>query len=156
MTKTALILGAAGRFGQAAILAFEADGWRLRNWVRPGRALKCPGEVIEGDLFDPASLAQAAAGADVIVNALNPPYPAWADAVPKITNAVIDAARASGASIILPGNVYNYGAQPPTLLTEDTPFVGDHKKARIRIEMEDAYRRSGVQTLILRAGDFID
>ena len=156
MTETVLILGAAGRFGYAAARAFDDDGWRVRRWLGPGRADDGPGAVFHGDLHDGEAMAEAAYGADVIVNALNPPYPDWAHAIPEITKAVIAAARNSGAAALLPGNVYNYGAGLPAVLSEGTLFIGDHRKARIRIEMEAAYRESGVRTLILRAGDFID
>ncbi len=70
--------------------------------------------------------------------------------------AVINAAKATGAAVLIPGNIYNFGRNLPPRLTAATPHVGDHKKARLRIEMEAAYRASGVKTIILRAGDFID
>lgn len=56
--------------------------------------------------------------------------------------------------MIVPGNVYVYGDQPG-LWTEDTPHRPTTRKGRIRQQMEAAMRASGVQTIILRAGDFI-
>ncbi len=139
MTGTVLILGASGRFGRNAAEAFWNAGWRVR-------------------LFDRKTdnLPEAAMGTDVIVNAWNPPYTDWAREVPRLTADVIAAAQASGATVILPGNVYVFGKGAPDILAPETPHAATNPLGRIRIEMEEAYRRSGVQTILLRAGDFID
>jgi nucleoside-diphosphate-sugar epimerase len=139
MTKTALILGASGKIGRHSAAAFRAAGWRVKSYVRADN-----------------DMTAAARGVDVIVNGLNPPnYHDWAHLIPEITAQVIAAARASGASVILPGNVYNFGATPG-VWSEDTPQNASTRKGRIRIEMEQSYRASGVQTIVLRAGNFID
>jgi nucleoside-diphosphate-sugar epimerase len=153
MTNTVLILGAAGRFGRHTTDAFLAAGWRVRAVLRPGRTAPKGVEPHFGALED---IAAAAMGADVIVNALNPPYHHWARELPRQTAAVIAAARASGATVLIPGNVYNYGANLPAILSEATPHIGDHRKAQLRIAMEAAYRDACIPTIILRAGDFID
>ena len=98
----------------------------------------------------------AAKGVDVIVNGLNPPaYHNWANIIPDITRQVIAAAKANGATVILPGNIYNYGDQPGTL-DENTRWKAHTRKGQIRIEMEKAYQTAAVQTIVLRAGNFID
>jgi nucleoside-diphosphate-sugar epimerase len=90
------------------------------------------------------------------VNGLNPPkYHDWARLVPAITAQVIQAAEESGATVIVPGNVYNFGATGGEW-SEVTPHEPNTRKGRIREEMERAYRASGVQTIVLRAGNFID
>lgn len=138
MTQTALILGASGKIGSHAAEAFWNAGWTVRKYQRG------------------TDMAAAAMGADVIINGLNPPnYANWAKNIPAITTQVIAAAKASGASVIIPGNIYNFGNQPGTL-DENTPHLAQTRKGKIRIEMESAYRASGVQTIILRAGNFID
>lgn len=139
MTGTVLILGASGRFGANAAQAFEAAGWTVRPYVRGS-----------------GSLDSAAMGADVIVNGWNPPYPDWAALVPGLTAQVIGAARASGATVLIPGNVYVYGAGSPPVLGPDTPHGAKNPLGCIRREMEAAYRDAGVPTIILRAGDFLD
>ncbi len=139
MHGTALILGGSGRFGRHAAEAFWNRGWRVRLFER-GRD----------------DLAAAASGADVIVNGWNPPYDRWAREVPGLTRAVIAAARATGATVILPGNVYVFGADAPETLTADTPHTARNPLGRIRVEMEASYRAAGVRTIVLRAGDFID
>ena len=139
MQKTALILGATGRFGRNAAEAFWNRGWTIRTFDRT-----------TDDLM------RAAEGADVIVNGWNPAYPDWSAQLPGLTAQVQAAARVSDALVILPGNVYVYGGDTPAPWTEDTPHLAQNPLGRLRLEMEQSYRDSGVQTLILRAGDFID
>lgn len=139
MQNSVLILGASGRFGRHAALAFEKSGWRVRRFNR-GR-----------DTLD-----DVARNADVIVNAFNPAYPDWARDVPRFTQDVIRVARRFGATVIIPGNVYVYGAQTPAPWGATTRHEAQNPLGRIRVEMEQAYANSGVQTIILRAGDFID
>ena len=161
MSRTVIILGANGRFGRAASLAFLEAGWMVRTFTRkmPKASAQPKFERYAGDAFDADLLIQAARGCDVIVNALNPPYQNWKRDLPKLTNAVITAAKATGATVMIPGNVYNYGAGMPSVLKEDTPQLPTTRKGRLRKEMEETYAEAadeGVQTIILRAGDFIE
>jgi len=134
----ALILGANGRIGSHSAAAFSHAGWEVSHYVRG------------------TDMTKAADGADVIVNGLNPPnYHNWAVLLPRITEEVITAAQASGATVILPGNVYNFG-RAPSPWSENTPHAACSRKGRIRVEMEARYRSSGVRTIVLRGGNFID
>jgi nucleoside-diphosphate-sugar epimerase len=108
------------------------------------------------DVFDPNSVTHAARGCDVIINALNPAYTDWARDLPRLTQAVIAAAQATGAQVVLPGNVYTFGTKMPPHLSADTPQRADTRKGQLRADMENAYRSAPIRTLILRAGDFID
>ena len=146
-----IVLGAKGRFGREAAAAFAEAGWIV---TRAGRGMTGRG-CVDVDSTDAVALTRACAGTDVIVNAVNPPYHHWARTVPEITRAVIAAAMASGATVMIPGNVYNYGRDLPPVLREDTPWVGNTRKGSIRIRMEEAYRDSGVRTIVLRGGDFL-
>lgn len=139
MTGTVLILGANGRFGRNAAEAFWNAGWRV-------------------SLFDRSKddLTTAAQGQDVIVSAWNPLYPDWGAQVPKLTEQVIAAAESSGATVIIPGNVYVYGPDAPDRFAADTPHAARNPLGQVRIKMEESFRASGVQTIILRAGDFLD
>lgn len=139
MTQTVLILGASGRFGRNAATAFRQAGWTVVAFDRTR-------DDLQG----------AARRADVIVNAWNPPYPDWARQVPGLHAQVIEAAKAAGATVIVPGNVYVFGAETPAPWGPDTLHRATNPLGRIRIEMEAAYRASGVRTIILRAGDFLD
>jgi nucleoside-diphosphate-sugar epimerase len=139
MSQTVLILGATGRFGRNAAEQFSRSGWNVRRFDRARE-----------------DLTTAAQGADVIVNAWNPPYPDWHRLVPELHRQVIAAAKQSGATVIVPGNVYVFGADTPSPWSEITLHKAQNPLGRIRIDMEAAYRQSGVRTIILRGGDFID
>ena len=77
MTETVLILGASGKIGRASAKAFGEAGWKVRSYQRG------------------TDMTQAALGADVIVNGLNPPaYHDWKTIIPQITTQVIAAAKA--------------------------------------------------------------
>lgn len=139
MPNTVLILGGSGKIGRHAARAFERAGWTVRQYDR------ARGNMVE-----------MAKGADVIVNGLNPPnYHNWAELIPEITRQVIAAAQASGATVILPGNVYNFGVEAGPW-DENTAHKPASRKGKIRVEMEEAYRDAGVQTIVLRAGNFLD
>lgn len=142
MSKTVLILGASGKIGQHSARAFTAAGWTVRPFNRKTD-----------------NMVKAAQGCAVIVNGLNPPnYKNWAENIPRITKDVLQAAKASGATVVIPGNVYVYG-DTPGVWSEDTPHRPNAIKGQIRADMENAYRAAaadGVQTILLRAGDFID
>ena len=139
MTQTVLVLGASGRIGSHAALAFDRAGWTVRRFDRR-----------KDDLM------QAAQGADVIVNGWNPPYSQWHATVPGLTRQIIAAAQASGATVVIPGNVYVFGPDMPPVIGPGVAHRAEHPLGRIRREMESAYRASGVPTIILRAGDFLD
>ncbi|WP_020041478.1 hypothetical protein [Salipiger mucosus] len=139
MTGTVLILGGSGRFGSNAAEAFWNAGWRVR-------------------LFDRASgdLDAEAEGADVIVNGWNPAYPDWARDLPGQTRRLIEVARRSGATVLIPGNLYVYGAGSPEVLGVATPHRAENPLGRLRREMEETWRASGCRVILLRAGDFLD
>ena len=139
MPSTVLILGPSGKIGQNATRAFTKAGWNVRKYDRKSNDIMA-----------------AADGVDLIVNGLNPPnYHNWAKTIPEITKQVIAAAKASGATVIIPGNIYNFG-NTPGVWSETTPHRPNTIKGRVRVDMEKSYLASGVQTIVLRAGNFID
>lgn len=139
MTGTVLVLGANGRFGRSAAEAFWNAGWRV-------------------SVFDRSTddLESAARGIDVIVNGWNPAYPDWEVTVPQLTQAIIEAAKSSGATVLQPGNVYVFGEHSGPVVDEHTPHGAQNPLGQIRIEMEAAYRAADVPVILLRAGDFLD
>ncbi len=136
---TVLILGANGRFGRHAAEAFWNTGWRVH-------------------LFDRArdDLMLAATGVDVIINAWNPSYTDWAMQLPNLTKQVISAAKTNGATVLVPGNVYVFGEGRSEIMKARSPHEATNPLGLLRRRIEDAYKESGVQTIILRAGDFLD
>ncbi|HEV7578664.1 MAG TPA: NAD-dependent epimerase/dehydratase family protein [Caldimonas sp.] len=158
--RTVLVLGANGRFGLAAAQAFAGAGWRVLAHVRRDAAIGMPvgAELVRAPL---ASLAEALAERptpSVVVHGINPLYTRWgAEALPA-AHAAMDLAERLGARLMLPGNVYNYGAAMPARLDESTPQRPTTAKGRIRAEMEsELARRAGAGRLgatVITAGDF--
>jgi nucleoside-diphosphate-sugar epimerase len=163
MTHTVLIVGANGRFGTAAASAFHSAGWKVLTQARRPAAITAAITTagvrhLQAGLDDVDALAREAAGAQVVVYAVNPPYTRWATEALPTARRAMDVAERLNASFMLPGNVYNFGASMPPLLLEDTPQQALTRKGRIRIDMEaelqaraDIGRLRGV---VLRAGDF--
>jgi nucleoside-diphosphate-sugar epimerase len=159
--KTALVLGATGGVGGAIAEALVARGWKVRALNRDPAKIRTPLAGIEwimGDAMNSADVVAAAEGAALIVHGVNPPgYRNWRNlALPMLDN-TIAAARASGARIVFPGTVYNFGPETFPLVAEDAPQAPRTRKGAIRVEMETrlaAAAARGTKVLILRAGDF--
>ena len=156
--RTVLILGAAGRFGQAAVQAFAAAHWRVRAQARrPVQGLPHNAQAVTAALQDTDELARVARGATVVVYAVNPPYTAWREQAMPLLRQGMDLAQRLGATFMLPGNVYNFGQGMPALLDETVPEQPTTVKGRIRCEMEAAIQArqdQGLRSVVIRAGDF--
>jgi nucleoside-diphosphate-sugar epimerase len=115
-------------------------------------------EWIHGDAMNAADVLRAARGASLIVHAANPPgYRNWATQVLPMIDNTIAAARVVRARIVLPGTIYNFGANAFPVLKEDSPQRPSTRKGAIRVEMENRLRAAasdGVPALIVRAGDY--
>jgi nucleoside-diphosphate-sugar epimerase len=159
MSGRILILGAGGRLGYAAARAFRDAGWTVTSLLRPGRAAQALGgtHVREIDALDHAAVAQAARGAEVVLHALNPVYTEWSRLTLPLAYAAIAAAESAGATLVVPGNLYNYGRGFPPTIDETTPMRPSARKGRLRVAMEERLQEAaerGMRTIILRAGDF--
>lgn len=159
--RTALVLGATGGIGGEVARRLHSRGWKVRALTRrPQEAVRAEPafEWLGGDALDAASVASAAKGASLVVHAVNPPgYRDWERLVLPMLDSTIAAARASGARILLPGTVYNYGPDAFPIIDERSPQNPVTRKGAIRVEMERRLRAAsagGVRTLIVRAGDF--
>jgi nucleoside-diphosphate-sugar epimerase len=162
--KRALVIGATGGIGGEVAHALLAAGWHVTGLARnPADASRRAGWVgdvqwVDGDAMREADVNAAARGSRIIFHGANPPgYKNWRGlAIPMLRNAIA-AARARGARLIFPGNVYNFGPDAGAVITEDSPQNPLTRKGRVRVEMEamlEAAAKDGVRSLIIRAGDF--
>jgi nucleoside-diphosphate-sugar epimerase len=157
MERLALVLGATGGIGGEVARTLRAHGWQVRAMVRsPATAPQIAGvQWVAGDAMSGADVMAAAQGAAVIVHAVNPPgYRDWDKLVLPMMQNTIAAARNTGARIVLPGTLYNYGSGTASELTESTPQQPTSRKGEIRVRMEQLLRDGGVKALVVRAGDF--
>jgi nucleoside-diphosphate-sugar epimerase len=156
---TVLVLGATGGIGGEVARQLRDAGWEVRALRRGAAPGKRDGITwLAGDAMDAQAVREAAKGCAVIVHAVNPPgYRNWSALVLPMLDNTIAAAKAEGATIVLPGTVYNFGPDAFPLLKEDAPQRPLTRKGAIRVEMErrllDA-SREGARVLIVRAGDF--
>lgn len=109
------------------------------------------------DAGDQASVTEAAQGADTIFLCTNPPYPKWATEWPPIFAAAIAAASASGAGLVIMGNLYAYGS-PNGPMTEHSPQVTSEGKGLIRKagweQALTAHERGDIRAVEVRASDY--
>lgn len=160
MNNTALVLGATGGIGGEMVRQLLAAGWQVRALTRgePPSPRNDGITWLRGDAMVGADVLAASAGCSVIVHAVNPPgYRDWDKLVLPMLDSTIAAAQAQGATIVLPGTVYNYGAGAFPVLTEDAPQQPATRKGAIRVELEARLQRAsedGARVLIVRAGDF--
>ncbi|MFG1409609.1 NAD-dependent epimerase/dehydratase family protein [Xanthobacter sp. VTT E-85241] len=165
LEKTALVLGATGGIGGEVTAELLRRGWQVNalardpqsaaaRWRRPERGI----HWLKGDAMDANAVVAAAKGARLIVHAVNPPgYRNWDKLVLPMLENTIAAARVSGARILLPGTVYNFGPDAFAGPDEDAPQNPTTRKGAIRVAMERRLRAvsaEGVRALIVRAGDF--
>lgn len=159
--RTALVLGATGNIGGEMADRLRTRGWQVRALHRTPAALTDRDTRFDwrqGDAMKQEDVVTAARGVDLIVHAVNPPgYRNWGGLVLPMIDNSIAAARASGARLLLPGTVYNYGPGSFPVITETAPQRPLTRKGAIRVEMErrlQAASNQGVRSLIVRAGDF--
>ena len=158
--ETALVLGATGGIGGEMVRQLLAAGWQVRALTRGELPSPRSDGVswLRGDAMLRADVLAASAGCSVIVHAVNPPgYRDWDKLVLPMLDNTIAAAQAQGATIVLPGTVYNYGTDAFPVLTEDAPQRPATRKGAIRVELEARLERAaggGARVLIVRAGDF--
>ena len=159
--KTALVLGATGGIGGEVARQLRDAGWTVRALKRGMADAVQQRDGItwfRGDALERADVMRAAAGCSVIVHAVNPPgYHDWAKLVLPMVDNSVAAAIALGATVVLPGTVYNFGPDAFPVLTEDAPQHPVTRKGAIRVQLEqrlEAASRQGARAIIVRAGDF--
>lgn len=168
MGKTALVIGATGGIGGAVTQVLLSRGWRVRALTRrqlsAGRPDSGPAglegvEWVAGDAMNTLDVVRAAQGVDCIVHGANPPkYTRWRELALPMLASSIEAARASGARLVFPGNVYNFGPDAGAVVSEQSPQHPVTRKGAVRVEMEQMLQAAaqvhGVRSLVVRAGDF--
>lgn len=113
-------------------------------------------EIVNADVSDPQQAIQAAQGAAVIYQALNPPYHQWLEFFPGLQAGAMAAAKATGARYVSIENLYMYDSSQP--ITEDSPQTPKAKKGELRKQMSAelmaAHRAGEIQATALRSSDY--
>ena len=148
-----------GAIGLATFDALRRRGRTVRLVNRSGQARVPNGvEVAGGDASDPAFAADAARGAAVVYQTLNPPYPEWSTQFPALQSGMLAAAESTGARLVSMENVYMYGRPDGHPLTEARAYNAHTKKGQLRAKMSEellaAHRAGRIEVAIGRASDY--
>ena len=160
--RRVLVAGASGFLGRAVVRSFARAGWDVRGLVRrPDQrpAVRALGaEAVLGDVLDPASLYEAAAGCGTIVHLAANPAEALEDEAAhravRVTGGrhLSEAARRSGARRLVVGSGYWVYADQPGPISEDSP-VAPVGEAAINYETERVgLAAEGCETVVVRPG----
>lgn len=159
--KTVLVLGASGGIGGEVARQLRDAGWRvvaLQRGLATAQEQRDGIHWLRGDALNAADVHAAARDCGALVHAVNPPgYRDWDRLVLPMLQNSMAAAQAHGATLLLPGTVYNFGPDAFPLLHEDSPQRPVTRKGAIRVEMEARLRaasQQGLRVIIVRAGDF--
>ncbi|GAB3554003.1 NAD(P)H-binding protein [Spirosoma fluminis] len=158
-----LVLGATGSIGYAVTQNLLARRLPVTILVRnrakaealfPNAATLT---IVEGDVQDVAGLKTTAVGKTHIFHGINYPYHQWFGNMDKATQHVIDAAAQHGATLVFPGNVYNFGnAKEP--IREDSRPNPVSKKGELRVTLEAMLEQAATEgrcrVLNVRLPDF--
>lgn len=110
------------------------------------------------DATDANAITELAAGADIIVNAVNPPYTDWDEKWPPMAAAFLEAAERSGAALLIVGNLYAYGHPTTPMVEGVTPEAPNGHKGRIRQKMwhdaEALHQAGRIRAVEIRAADY--
>jgi nucleoside-diphosphate-sugar epimerase len=148
-----------GAIGLATFDALRHRGQTVRLVNRSGQARVPDGvEVVGGDASGPAFAIDAARGATVVYQTMNPPYAEWATQFPALQSGILAAAETTGARLVSMENVYPYGRPAGHPLTETRADNAHTKKGQLRARMSQelltAHDAGRVQVAIGRACDY--
>ncbi|GAB2925313.1 NAD-dependent epimerase/dehydratase family protein [Micromonospora polyrhachis] len=153
------VIVGAGTIGSSVARLLAERGDQVRVITRSGGGPQHPNiERVVADAADAAVLRQLTAGAVALYNCANPPYHTWPTDWPPLAAALLTAAEASGAVLVITGNLYVYGPVDRPM-TEDMPLAAPTVKGKVRIRMwQDAlaaHRAGRIRVTEIRASDFI-
>lgn len=156
--RSPVVLGA-GPVGRAVAARLAARGLTPAVLTRSGTAVAGARPLVV-DVADPAAMAVALHGADVVFHSAQPAYHRWAEEFPGLQRSVLEACARAGVGVVVAvENLYPYGAPQGRPMTESTPFNPCSRKgevrARLAAELAAAHTEGGLATAAVRASDFV-
>lgn len=157
--KKALVLGATGNMGSELIYELVNRGVEVTAFARSVDHLEKlfgthPVKLVPGDVFKLEDLERAAEDVDVVFHAIGIPYPEWEDKQPILLDNILEMVKKKNAKLAMVDNIYAYGRSQGELVTEETKKNPHTKKGKIRLELENRAKQSGVPLLIAHFPDF--
>ncbi|MBQ0986543.1 NAD-dependent epimerase/dehydratase family protein [Streptomyces sp. F63] len=146
-----------GPAGAATARLLAGQGHSVRVITRSGRPPEPGIEHVALDAADSERLTGAVRGADAIYSCAAPPYPRWTRDWPPLASSVCAAAEATGAVLVMLGNLYGYGPVDGPL-TEDLPLAATDRKGRVRAavweQARSLHEQGRIRAVELRSSDF--
>ena len=150
-----LVIGA-GLIGRPLAQRLAARGDAVTIATRSG-STAAGATALVLDASNPAALTRAATDASTIFLCTNPPYTDWAAQWPPIYEAVVAAASATGAKVVVMGNLYSYGS-PTGAMTEHSSETTTEAKGLIRragwAKLLAAHDVGHIRAVEVRASDY--
>jgi nucleoside-diphosphate-sugar epimerase len=150
-----LVVGA-GLIGRPLAARLAARGDRVTIATRSG-SMATGATPLVLDAADAEAFTRAATGATTIFLCTNPPYTHWPAQWPPIVDAAVAAASATGAALVVMGNLYPYGS-PSGPMTEHSPETTTETKGLVRKDgwrkVREAYERGELRGVEVRASDY--
>jgi nucleoside-diphosphate-sugar epimerase len=147
-----------GPVGTATAQSLAASGHEVLVLSRSGGVGADGIEHRAVEAADAPALTRAAAGADVLYNAVNPAYHRWPTDWPPVAGALLSTAERTGAVLVTMSNLYGYG-RPSGPMTPGSPMPGTDVKGAVRARMWRealaAHRAGRVRVTEARAADFV-
>lgn len=158
--KKALVLGATGGMGYSIVKELLKREVEVIAFARTkSNIVRLFGDekdvtAFSGDIFKLEDLKEAAKGVDVIFQAANIPYSEWEQKLHLFMNNILTAAKSQSAKLVMVDNIYAYGRSEGVVIDEEFPKNPHTKKGRIRLDVEQLIKESGVPFVIAHFPDF--
>ncbi|MFG1686086.1 NAD-dependent epimerase/dehydratase family protein [Nonomuraea sp. NPDC049269] len=145
-----------GQVGTHLATKLLAQGHQVIVVTRSGSG-PAGAEKVAADVADKARLTEVAKGADALYNCVNPKYHRWLTDWPPMAASFLAAAEATGAPLVILGNLYPYG--PVTgPMTEDLPLASTSPKAQVRAKIWNdalaAHKAGRIRATEVRGSDY--
>jgi nucleoside-diphosphate-sugar epimerase len=158
--EKALVLGASGGMGYSIVKELSDRGIAVTAFARTRSKLEKLFQedsnvtICTGDIFNQGDLKVAAKDVDIIFQSANIPYIDWEDKLLLFMNNIVSVAKESSVKLAVVDNIYAYGRSAGKTVTETSLKNPHTKKGRIRLQVENMIKDSGVKALITHFPDF--
>jgi nucleoside-diphosphate-sugar epimerase len=159
--RKVLVVGASGSMGYALVNELQTrGGFKVAAFARTKSKLETLFKnetnvsIVPGDVFKIEQLKAAAKDVEIIFHAMNVPYPDWEEKQPVLLRNILSVAKGENSKLVVVDNIYVYGRSNGEKVTEAFPKHPHTKKGKIRLQLENMIKESGVQFLIAHFPDF--
>lgn len=111
-------------------------------------------KFVSGDVFRLEDLELAAKDVEVVFHAIGIPYQEWEEKQPILLTNILKIVKKKNAKLAMVDNIYAYGRSHGQAVTEEKMKAPHTKKGKIRLELENMAKQSGVPLLIAHFPDF--